>query len=167
MTNSFFKYLGSFIGLVLLQVLICNNVNFLGYINPYVYLVFILVYPSKNNRSNFLLVSFLLGLFVDMFSDSGGIHAAASVTIAFIRPGFLKMAFGSLYEHSAIKFGNTEIGTLFTYVALMVLSHHLVLFSLDVFQWSEILLIVKNTLFSGIFTVLLSLIIILLFGNNK
>ena len=114
-----------------------------------------------------MLVSFLLGLFVDMFSDSGGIHAAASLTVAFIRPGFLKMAFGSLYEHSVIKFGNTEIGSLLTFVALMTLSHHFVLFSLEVFQWTEVVLIVKNTLFSGIFTVLLSLIIILLFGNNK
>ena len=113
-----------------------------------------------------MLLAFFLGLSIDIFSDSGGVHAAASVTAAYLRPGFLKMAFGSLYEHSAIKFGNAELGALFTYVVFMVLTHHLDLFSLDFFQFGEILNILKNTLFSGIFTIILSLIIILLFDNS-
>lgn len=150
-----------------MQVLVCNHINFMGFINPYVYLVFILIYPSQSNRTNFLIVSFLLGLAVDLFSDSGGIHAAASVLVAFVRPGFLKMTFGSLYEHSAIKFGNAEIGALFSYVSLMVLTHHFVMFFLDFFAISEVFNVLKNTLFSGIFTVVLSIIVILLFDNNK
>ncbi len=81
-----------FILLVLLQVLVLNHINFLGYINPYIYILFIILYPVKNNSSLFIFLSFLLGLCVDIFSDSGGVHAAASVTIAFLRPGFLKTA---------------------------------------------------------------------------
>jgi rod shape-determining protein MreD len=154
------------VSLVLLQVIICNHINFFGYINPYIYVIFILVYPSQNNRTNLLLLSFLIGLAVDLFSDSGGMHAAASVTIAFLRPGFLKMGFGSLYDHSNIKFANAEIGALFSYIALMVLVHHLVLFSLDFFAMGEFLNILKNALFSGIFTTILSLLIILLFDNS-
>ncbi|WP_115462116.1 rod shape-determining protein MreD [Winogradskyella aurantiaca] len=167
MSSQFLKFLLRFVGLVMIQVLICNHINFLGYINPYVYLVFILIYPSQNNRTNFLLAAFLLGLTVDIFSDSGGIHAAASVFAAFIRPGFLKMSFGSMYEHSAIKFGNAEMGSLLSYVALMVMSHHVVMFGLDFFQLAELLSILKNTLFSGVFTIVLSVIIILLFDSNK
>ena len=166
MTSSTIRFIWQFISLVLIQVLICNHIDFMGYINPYIYLVFILIYPSQNNRTNLLLLSFLIGLTVDIFSDSGGIHAAASVFAAYLRPGFLKMTFGSLYEHSAIKFGNAEAGALFAYVSLMVLSHHLVLFSMDFFELSQILNILKNTLFSGIFTVILSLIIILLFDKS-
>src|SRR5210317_2097644 len=88
-----------FIVLILLQALVLDKVNFLGYINPYLYILFIILYPINNNRLFFILISFLLGLTLDMFLDSGGVHAAACVTIAFIRPGILKFAFGAIYEH--------------------------------------------------------------------
>lgn len=166
MTSTAIRFAGRFLGLVLLQVLVCNHINFMGYINPYIYIVFILIYPSQNNTTTLLLLAFFLGLTVDVFSDSGGIHAASSVFIAFLRPGFLKLSFGSLYDYSAIKFGNTDLGALITYIALMVFAHHLVMFGLDFFQIADLLNILKNTLFSGIFTVILSLIIILLFDNS-
>jgi rod shape-determining protein MreD len=167
MNSSTFGFVSRFVGLVLLQVLICNHINFFGYINPYIYIVFILVYPSQNVRTNFLLSSFFLGLAVDIFSDSGGIHAAASVTVAFLRPGFLKICFGSLYDHSSIRFGNAEFGALLSYISLMVFTHHLVMFSLDFFELAQFLNILKNTLFSGIFSIILSLILIRLFDTSK
>ena len=66
-----------FIILVLIQVLVLININFLGYINPYIYILFIILFPIKNNRLLFIFLSFLLGLTVDLFLDSGGVHAAA------------------------------------------------------------------------------------------
>ena len=90
-----------------------------------------------------------------MFLDSGGVHAAASVTIAYIRPLFLKFSFGASYDHQTVKFSNTEFGQRFTYITILVLIHHLILFSLEIFNVSQILLILKKTLFSSIFTVLL------------
>lgn len=167
MNSNALSFIGRFIGLVLVQVLICNHINFFGYINPFIYLVFIIIYPSQNNRTNLLLSAFALGLAVDIFSDSGGIHAAASVFVAYLRPGFLKMTFGSLYEHSPIRFGNAELGALFSYMALMVFTHHLIMFYFDFFEISEILNILKNTLFSGIFSIILSLIVIRLFDTSS
>ncbi|WNH09042.1 hypothetical protein [Thalassobellus suaedae] len=84
-----------FFVLILIQVLICNHVNFLGYINPYIYVLFIVLYPTKNNRILFILLSFLLGLSIDLFSDSGGIHAAASVLIAYAKYCIIKIFFWS------------------------------------------------------------------------
>ena len=156
-----------FIALLLAQVVICNNINFLGYINPYIYIVFIFLFPIRDSRIVLLLVSFLLGILVDMFSDSGGVHAAAAVTLAYARPLLLKMSFGMLYEHQSVKFSNTDIGSLITYVGLGTLLHHFILFSLEVFNISNILLIQKKTLFSGIFTIILSILIIVLFSRNK
>jgi hypothetical protein len=106
-------------------------------------------------------------MLVDMFSDSGGVHAAAAVTLAYARPLLLKMSFGMLYEHQSVKFSNTDIGSLITYVGLGTLLHHFILFSLEVFNISNILLILKKTLFSGIFTIILSILIIVLFSRNK
>lgn len=156
-----------FILLLLAQVMICNNINFYGYINPYIYVVFIFLFPIRDNRLVLLLVSFMLGMMVDIFSDSGGVHAAAAVCLAYSRPILLKTSFGMLYEHHSIKFSHTEIGSLITYVTIGTLIHHVVLFSLEIFNISNILLILQKTLFSSIFTIVLSVLIIILFSRNR
>ena len=166
--TSFTGILGlRFILLLLVQVVICNNINFFGFINPYIYIVFIFLFPIRDSRIVLLLVSFVLGMLVDMFSDSGGVHAAASITLAYARPLLLKMSFGMLYEHQSIKFNNTDIGNLITYVGAGTLLHHFILFSLEVFNMSYVLIILKKTLFSSIFTILLSILIIVLFSRDK
>ena len=155
-----------FIVLILVQVLILNNINFLGYINPYVYILFILIYPVKNNRTLFVFLSFLLGLTIDLFSDSGGVHAAASVFIAYIRPPVLKFSFGMIYEHQTIKFAQTEAGNRLIYFSILTVIHHFIMFSLEVFNTSNIILILQKTLFSSIFTILLCLLITVLFSKK-
>ena len=161
------KHIFRFVVLLLAQIFVFNNINFLGYINPYIYVIFILTYPIKNNRLVFLTVSFLLGVFIDMFLDSGGVHAAASVFLAYARPVLLKFSFGTLYEHQSLKFGVAEFGSLIGYITLGVIFHHLVLFLLEIFNMSQILLILKKTLFSGGFTIILSILFILLFKARK
>ncbi|WP_299128394.1 rod shape-determining protein MreD [uncultured Winogradskyella sp.] len=165
--NNTALYIIRFIVLILVQVAICNNINFLGYINPYIYIIFIFLYPIRDTRLTLLLVSFLLGVLIDLFSDSGGVHAAASVVLAYARPLALKNSFGMLYEHQTIKFSKTDLGNLITYIIIATTLHHLVLFSLEIFNISSIILILKKTLFSGIFTIILSTLIIILFSRNK
>lgn len=159
MSNIIFINSIRFISVVLIQIFICNNINFLGYINPMIYIYFILVFPIKNNRSLFLILAFLLGLTIDVFSDSGGINAAASLCIAYIRPFVLQFAFGVSYEYQAIKIAKTPFGERLTYISVLTLIHHLVVFILSVFNISNILLILKNTLFFGIFTILLLVVL--------
>ena len=155
-----------FVVLVLIQVLILNHVNFLGYINPYLYILFILLYPLTGNKSLLIFLGFILGLSIDMFGDSGGVHAAACVTIAFLRPLILKFSFGVSYEYNTIRIHKTDFSNRLIYVFLMVLIHHLILFLLEVFNIDHILLVLKNTLFSGIFSMVLILGTIALFSRN-
>lgn len=155
-----------FIVLILTQVVVLNHIDFLGYINPYLYVIFILLYPVNTNRLSFLFLSFILGLAIDIFSGSGGIHAAASVTIAFIRPVVLKFAFGSVYEHHTIKFKNVDFGAKIIYFLMLILIHHLVLFSLEKFNFNNIILTLQKTLFSSIFTILLCIIVNILFSRK-
>jgi rod shape-determining protein MreD len=157
----------SFIVLILIQGLVLNHINFLGYINPFLYILFILTYPATNNRVLFLLISFALGFLVDIFSDSGGIHAAASVFLAYIRPPLLKFSFGMLYDYQSIKFSQIDLGNFFIYSTIGVIFHHLIVFSLAFFNadmWFEIL---KTTLFSSIFSIVVILIIKILFSTNR
>ena len=167
MNNLVFKHGFRFILLVLLQVTIFNYVDFLGYINPMIYILFIILFPLRNNRMVFLIVAFFLGLSVDMFSDTGGIHAGASVLLAYIRPTITKFSFGSLNEFYNVKFNAIDFAKRFTYIIIMVIIHHFVVYSLDFFNFFQILNILKYTLFSGIFSVFLILIMTITFSSKK
>lgn len=156
-----------FIALVLLQVLLLNHINFLGYINPYVYILFIILFPLDGNRSLLIFLSFLLGLSVDIFDDSGGVHAAASVFIAYLRSSILKFSFGVSYEYNMTKISKAPLIEQFTYISLMVLAHHIVLFALEIFNLSHILLLLKSTLFSGIFSTVIICCSLLLFSRKS
>lgn len=155
-----------FIMLVFAQILVLSHINFLGYINPYIYILFIVLFPVKNNRMVFLLLSFLLGITIDMFLDSGGMHAAACVTIAFIRPAVLKFCFGAVYEHQTIKFNQVEFGAKLTYISILTVLHHLILFLFEVFNFSKIILVLQKTLFSSIFTIILCVLVTIIFSRK-
>lgn len=156
-----------FFVLVFVQVILFNHINFYGYINPYPYILFIALFPIKNNRMAIIALSFLLGLSVDFFLDTGGIHAAACVLIAYIRPVILKFCFGTIYEHQTIKFESLDFGSKLTYFALLSLIHHFILFSLEIFNISKIILVLQKTLFSSIFTILMCLLITTIFTRKS
>ncbi len=166
MNSSIINNILRFLFLILLQVLVLNNVNFAGYINPYLYVLFLLLFPFTGNQSLFLLLAFLLGLSIDIFEDSGGINAAACLVAAFVRPNLLRFSFGVSYDHQNIRLAATPFGAKLSYISLMVLIHHFVLFSLEMFSVSHIILILKKTLFSGIFTIILILLSITLFTRK-
>ena len=156
-----------FILLLLLQVLLLNNINFLGYINPYLYVLFLILYPFNGNQTLFLLLSFLLGLGVDIFEDSGGINAAACLVIAYMRPVLLRFSFGVSYDYQTIKFSNTQPGSRISYVAIMVFVHHFILFLLEFFNFAHFLLLLKKTFFSGLFTIILVFLTLALFNGRR
>lgn len=167
MKNELISNSARFVFFLLLQVLLLNNIAFLGYIVPYLYVIYILRFPVGGNRSLLLASSFALGLCVDIFSNSGGIHAAASVTMAYARPFFLKTSFGISYEYNAIKVAEMPLGGIITYVLGTVFVHHLVLFTLEIFSTDHLLLIGKSTLFSVLFSSLLIIISFILLGARK
>jgi hypothetical protein len=151
----------------MLQVLLLNNINFLGYINPYLYVVFILLYPFNANQTLFIFLSFLLGWGIDIFEDSGGINAAACVVAAYIRPAVLRFSFGVSYDYQTIKFSSTQPGSRISYVLIIVLVHHLVLFLLEFFNFAHLLLLLKKTFFSAAFTIILVFITLALFNKRS
>lgn len=155
-----------FIFLILLQVLLLNNINFLGYINPYLYILFIILFPFNGSQTLLLLLSFLLGLGVDLFEDSGGINAAACLMVAYIRPAVLRFSFGVSYDYQTIKFSSTPLGSRISYVAFVVFIHHLVLFLLEIFSFAHLLLLFKKTFYSGVFTILLVFLCLALFSRK-
>lgn len=167
MSNSIFRNILRFVVLVLAQITLFNNIKFLGYINPYPYILFILLFPIGDNRASLLFTSFLLGLSIDMFANSGGMHAAACLCIAYMRPWVLQSIFGIAYEYNAVKVSSAAYGERLLFIGIMIFAHHLILFSLESFNFSDIIYILKKTLFSGAFTLLLAMLFITLFSYRR
>lgn len=156
-----------FVLLVFIQVLLLNNINLAGYINPYLYILFIILYPLDGNKSLLIFLSFLLGLAIDIFEDSGGVHAAACAFIAYIRPVVLKYSFGVSYEYNSVKINKADLMERLAYIASLVFLHNFVMFSLEIFSFRHILLLLKSTLFSGIFTILVIICTMVIFNGKS
>lgn len=149
-----------FIILVLVQVLILNQFDVFGYVNPYIYPLLIILLPFDINSIQKLFLAFALGLSIDFFEDSGGIHAAATLVIAYLRPLYLRNAFGLSYDYQTLKFYDAPFRSRFVYVSLMVLTHHVVLFSLEIFSVNHLLYLLEKIAYSSIFSILLIIIIL-------
>jgi len=157
-----------FLFIVLLQVLVLNNVLFLGYVNPYLYIIFLFLFPLKKDRFRFLFIAFLLGLSIDIFSDSGGIHAFSTLTIAYFRLFFVKVFF-SKYEvdYPFFDLSLEPFGKKFNYVATLTLIHHFILFSFANFSFNNFSQVLLNTLYSSIFTLVLYFPVVYIFSKKQ
>ncbi|MBT8187163.1 MAG: rod shape-determining protein MreD [Croceitalea sp.] len=146
--------------LVIAQILIFNQLNFFGFINPLVYVLFIYWYPLRENRAFFLLISFFLGFVIDVFSDTMALHALATVTLAYSRPILMRFIFGANYELQGFTFKNATRLQRMTYLLFLIVLQQIIFFSFEILSFGHILLILKKILFTSfvtfIFCVLLS-----------
>jgi len=168
MNNLIFRNIIRFIGLVLLQVLVLNHFNLLGYLNPLVYIIWVFLFPISKNKSILLLTSFFIGLSIDFFSDSGGIHAAATLFIAFIRLPVLKAVLRkSDFDYLLFNLRTTSFSKAFLFISVLTIIHHLIVFSLEYFNFNSFVTIISNTLLTSVFTIFISILGIILFTKKK
>ncbi len=154
--NQNLKLLGLFVLLVLLQVLVLNNILLFGHINPYVYITFIFIFPFSKNRFPILTYAFFLGLFIDLFSNSGGIHAIATLTIAAIRVYFFRVFFQKTEaDYDFFNLKEEAFGKIFNYTATLTLIHHFIIFLLINFSFKNFSSVLFNTISSTLFTLIL------------
>jgi len=140
--------------LVLLQVLIFNQIQFSKFINPYIYILFILLMPFETPGWMILMVGFLLGLSIDFASDTLGMHTMATVFMVFVRPyvlntlspreGYESGTYPRIYYMGFPWFAK--------YTIMLVLAHHLVLFYVEIFRLSEFFSTFLRVLLSSLFT---------------
>ena len=143
-----------FIVLVLIQVLVLNQVQFSGFVNPYIYILFVLLLPLSTPRWLLLFAGFLIGLTVDVFSNSLGIHAAATVLVAFIRPFVIRSI--SSREEDRNDYPGLSQNKFFWflyYTSIMVLIHHFVLFYLEFLTFSQFFTTFLRVLISSFFSI--------------
>jgi len=164
-----FQNVKRFVFLMLLQVMILNHVQWSGFINPYAYILFIIMLPYETPRWMVLVLALITGLIIDMFGNSGGMHAAATVLMAFLRPNVLRIVSPRDDYDSETAFTPQKMGLKWfvTYAAIMVIIHHFTYFYIEVFRFSEFFLTFFKALLNSIITLLIILLGMFMFGKKK
>ncbi|WP_291857934.1 rod shape-determining protein MreD [Marinilabilia sp.] len=163
MINLLPRYLFNFVVFILLQVLLLNNLQFSGYVNPYLYVLFIITLPFSTPKWLLLVLGFITGLTIDIFMNTLGLHTSATVFMAFLRPFILS----SFSPRDGYELGTRPVpsdygfGWFFKYMVIMVVTHHLFYFFVEAFDKELFLSTLSKSLISTVVSVLFILIAML------
>lgn len=146
-----------FIVLIVLQLLLFNNIQFSGFINPYVYVLFFILLPFDFPKWLAVVLGLLMGLIIDLFSGTPGVHTTATVLIAYLWPFLLAViAPYDGYDNSArprVSYMGIEWFVKFTII--IVLIHHLVLFYVEVFSFAHFFRTFLKVILSSLFSIVI------------
>ncbi len=164
MEKLIFRYVLRFLLLVIIQVFVLNKIQLSGYINPYAYIFFILTLPFDTPRYLMLFLAFFLGLSIDIFLDSSGMHTSATLLIAFMRPWIINaISIKKEFEPKSFPdLHNMDTRWILLYSIIMVFIHHTFLFFLEVLSFSNLFSILSQSIISSFITFILIIICFML-----
>lgn len=147
------KQLGRYVVVMILQVLLFNQLQLWGACHPYIYILCLLMMPITLPHSVDMLIGAVIGLVMDIFCNSLGIHTAACILLMFIRP-YLIGAFVNDKDRLNEQISSRSIGmeAMIKYIVILVLVHHLIVFVLAAWSWQHIGFVLFETLISSILT---------------
>lgn len=171
MLNEVVINVGRLIVLILLQALLFNSIDlFNGAAVPFVYVLIILALPFDVPRWIELIIGFAVGLTMDAFNSTPGLHASACVTLAFFRPLLIK----ALAPREGYEFGmkpkvrDMGFRWFLYYAGILIFIHHAWLFYIEVFSFSYFFSTLWRVLLSSVFTLVLVIITqYLAFGPSR
>lgn len=168
MTRDIFSYIIHFLLLIIVQIVLLNNVQFSGLLNPYLYIYLLIILPVDFPPNAGLFLAFAMGIIIDIFSQTLGMHTISAVFLAYARPYILRnMAPRDGYEFSrnvSIK----QMGWLWflTFSGIMVFLHHFVLFFIESFRMSGLGYTLLKAMGSSLLTLSLIVVVQLLFTRS-
>ena len=146
-----------FVLLVFLQLFVLNNIQFSGFVNPYLYVMFILLLPFEVSGWLMLILAFITGLVIDVASATVGYHTISTVFMAYCRFHLLRF----IAPHDGYEPGMSptipSLGFVWflKYASILTLAHHFVLFWVESFRINDLLPATLRALASSIFTIFL------------
>jgi len=155
-TQSLIKIIGAIVLYLFLQVFVVRNLVFFEVGFCFLYISVILFLPNTLPVSGVLIIAFLVGLIIDIFSNTAGLHASACVLIAFLRSYILKILFPTRGLETELVISLEGLGTerFIRYIVIMTFTHHLYLFFLEAgtiqFFLNTSLKVVSSVLFTSL-----------------
>ena len=83
-----------FFVMVILQVFLFSRIGISIYVNPLVYIAFLILLPMEIAGALLLVLGMVLGMTVDFFMGTAGINTIATLFAAFCRPAVLTLLVG-------------------------------------------------------------------------
>ena len=153
----------------MVQITVLNNIQMSGLINPYLYVLFVLSLPFRMPKSAVILAAFISGVLIGLFTNNAGLHAAACVALAFVRPGVLKLLSPREGYESESNPTIKDMGFrwFLIYAFVLIFVHHTVLFYAEVFRFSEFYTTLLRSFLSTLFTLILVIVCQYLFYKTK
>jgi hypothetical protein len=161
-----FRNIFAALGLLLFQVAVLNEVSLFGLGRPFVYPMILLVLPFDSNRAGVLGLAFVLGLILDSFSNTPGLHAASLVLVAWLRPHVADLLTPKAGYEGGDRPRIASLGPIWfvPYAGILLAAHHTAFFVLEVFSFAAFGRILGHILLSGLVSLLLVVVLEYLFG---
>ncbi|MBV7531666.1 rod shape-determining protein MreD [Chitinophaga jiangningensis] len=159
-----------FVLLLLIQVFVLNEILLHQLVSPYIYMLFILALPFNLPRPALLLLGLLMGLSLDMFMNTMGMHAAACVFIAYLRPFIINVLSpqgGFETTQKTPSMTSMGVSQFLIYAAILVFLHHAVYFTLEVFGFANPLYLLLKIILSSAASLFLIILYEMLFFSRK
>lgn len=158
------KHILRYIIVMLIQVLLFNNLRFLGVCHPYIYILCLLMMPITLPINIELVIGAIVGLIMDIFCNTMGVHMATCVLIMYLRRILIpRLVFEPERLNGTIDSNSLGIEVFLKYSIILTVIHHssvmfLSAWSLHHFWWTILSIIVSS---------IVSLSIILLYDRLR
>lgn len=169
MISQVVRYVVSLFVLLLVQIFVLNQIEFAGYVRPYLYVLFLLLLPIELRGWLMLLIGFLLGMIMDTFTQTPGMNTSACLVLVFSRQYLLKI----IAPREGYETGQLPRPEFFgwkwflLYSSILVGVHHIWLFYAEVFHFKYFFSTLFRAIFSTVFTEVLILLTVLFFYNSS
>lgn len=152
--NVIIRFVWTCLLLIALQVLVFQNLSLGGFVFSFPYIGILIMWPVQQNRALSMLLAFAIGLFMDMYFDSYGIHAFSCTAVMFMREPLLRSMFSETDRNNLqlISTREVDLNTFIVYALIMLLVHHSLIFFLEAWSWGlwwrSLFKIILSSLFS-------------------
>lgn len=164
MNNPIVRNIIRFVLLLLIQCLVLKGIDLsvgeFDFMHIIIYHLFILLLPLNMPRWSILLAAFFMGIGVDLFYDSPGLHASAAVFTAFLRKPILKFLEpqGGYNVNEIPSLHHFDVSWVIIYTTILTLANFIWYFSMQAFSFVFFFDIVLNTIFSFIISIIFLMI---------
>ncbi|HQW45440.1 MAG: rod shape-determining protein MreD [Bacteroidetes bacterium] len=172
------KFMINFIVIMMVQLFILNDIVIKSSITlmgipvfiPLIYPLILLLLPVNTPHWLTMLLGFMVGITMDLFSNTPGVHASACVVLGYVRPYLLNLFF----QQNIKELGDT-VPTLFRmgfrsfllYILFALVIHHCYYYIIQIWSFKNILLIVYKTILSTLLSIILIILSQLIFAKKE
>ena len=163
--------------ILLLQVLVLNAISIQWWAQPYgfpvfvpyLYPLFILLLPFETPVWLLLALGMVMGLSVDAFQNTAGMHAAATVLMAYLRTNVLLALLPkniTEFPGQSPNVKNMGWAPFLTYSFFLILLHHLLFFTVELWSFQNMGYLLLKVVASALTTMLFVIAYLLLFTKG-